>query len=43
MPKLKNYHGQNVFYFLFYILCANFRRIGTKIKKNENDPPMAVK
>ena len=32
-PKLKNFHSQKVFLFLFHILCGNFSKIGLIIKK----------
>ena len=32
-PKWKNFHEQKVFLFRFYILCENFSKIGSIIKK----------
>ena len=32
-PKWKNFHEQKVFLFRFYILCENFRKIESIIKK----------
>ena len=35
-PKWENFYEKTVFFFQFYILCENFSKIGTIIKKIPN-------